>query len=97
MKIHNTVSPGNSTFRRVAEVVVGQVVDNYLFTSYDEAVKGQIYADVIEALNVLWKNTKFKMLPSFNSYSMVFDFTIFIDENDPIFFSTIYSWSHDDF
>ena len=32
MGIHTTVSPGLSSFRKVAEVVVAQVADNYLFT-----------------------------------------------------------------
>lgn len=97
MGIHTTVSPGLSSFRKVAEVVVAQVADNYLFTPNTAPTHAQIHADIVGALQILWKGIEFKMTPSFNSFTMSFDFRLDIDKDDPIFFSVIYSWDNSDF
>ncbi|HIH9267812.1 hypothetical protein VPA32_orf236 [Klebsiella phage vB_KpnM_VPA32] len=97
MGIHTEVRPGLSSFRKVAEVVVAQVADNYLFVPATAPTYAQIHADIVGALQILWKNLEFKVTPSFNSYSMTFDFRLDIDKDDPIFFSVIYSWDNSDF
>ena len=97
MGIHTEVRPGLSSFRKVAEVVVAQVADNYLFTPNIAPTHALIHADIVGALQILWKGIEFKMTPSFNSFSMSFDFRLDIDKDDPIFFSVIYSWDNSDF
>lgn len=97
MGIHTEVRPGLSSFRKVAEVVVAQVADNFLFVPATASTYAQIHADIVGALQILWKGIEFKVTPSFNSYSMTFDFRLDIDKDDPIFFSVIYSWDNSDF
>jgi hypothetical protein len=96
MKVH-TVKPGSSTFRNTAEIVISQVLDNYLFTPNTLEVHGLIYSDIVTVLNILWKDMEFKLSPTFNSYSFNFDFTLYVDKNDPIYFSVFYSWDSNDF
>lgn len=97
MGIHSEVKPGEVTFRRTAEIVVSQVVDNYMFKPNTISTQLNIHADIVGVLNILWKGIEFRVSPSFNSYTMSFDFRLELGENDPLFFSVIYSWDNSDF
>lgn len=88
----NMITPNGITYRATANTVINAVVDNYLFSEYDAPTQAMIYADVVGVLNILWKDLEFKVLPSFNSYSIDFDFTIYVDKDDPIFIRASYNW-----
>ena len=86
------ITPNGITYRQIATTVIQAVIDNYLFTEYNKPTQAMIYADVVGVLNILWKDLEFKVIPSFNSYSIDFEFIVYVDKNDPIFIRQSYSW-----
>lgn len=91
----NISEDGFPTFRETAEVVVRQIISNYVGEPYDNPTRFLIANDINTALKMLWPSIKFSIEETFNSYSMVFRIKIDLDpnENDPIFVNIEYSWA----
>ena len=68
------------TFKEVADVLVCQVVSNYMYQPADTSCIARIHADLMMALKALYKfDVTIDIKP--DSFGMVFDFN-FIPEHD---------------
>lgn len=89
-----TVQPHANTLKNVAKMVVAQVVDNFMFTPNTAANQILIHSDIVAVMNILWKDTDFRVVPHFDSFGFTFDFTIDPGTPNAFGFSVKYFWDN---
>ncbi|AGE48204.1 hypothetical protein CPTAKMNP4_211 [Salmonella phage vB_SenM-AKM_NP4] len=88
------------SYTGIAKEIISYVMDNYINQGPSNALYLRMDADIKSIFGVLWKDIKYSIITSYDSYSYTFDFIVYPCDNDDfnssnedfISFKIVYGW-----